>query len=380
MEVEKRSEPMLNKTETEAKVLALQWQQVHSLTERSNEFGFRFALALKNHGNVSFSPLSVFEMLSVLANAVEGETLEELLNLLKLKGMSLENMNTFFQSFNRFLSEVKENTLFETKNSIWYNPKLEKNKEFANLVKKYYDTEVNPMTSVETVNNWAAKISCGTISKIVEQVPPSGLLLADLVYFKGFFQYAFDEKLTRHGKFHGKRTSEVPFMMSTRDFPYLETKCFQGIQLKFNTTSQVLNFMSYVLLPKEGTSIDMLLKELLEKTFLLEQFTRKRITLSMPSFKIESSQKLGAALQDCGASHLLSHDFSKISKGAKISDIVERTVLVVNESGAVAASNASSFTYSHEETLHFRADKPFIFLIQEISTRMILYISVIEEL
>jgi len=193
--------------------------------------------------------------------------------------------------------------------------------------------------------------------------------------------------MTANEVFHAKKgDKEVPMMKLTRDFFYFESDEFQAVQLNYSS-SQSTNFLSSVILPRNGKTVDDAIEYLMNKPDTLNKFSKRKGKLELPKFKIEYSTSISGALKQLGMSRMFTFPLPNIAtpKNLKVDEIIHKTYLEVNEKGAEAAA----VTVAHLRAMaiierpapfHMRVDKPFLFLIEEKNTGIILFLGKIENL
>ena len=106
------------------------------------------------------------------------------------------------------------------------------------------------------------------------------------------------------------------------------------------------------------------------------------VIVSIPKFKLESSFQPATVLAGMGIDDIFSRkaDFSAMLKnppdGTHVSDVIHEAFVEVNEKGTEAAAAIAVMEYCFRNfvPMVFRADHPFLFLIQAISTGAILFI------
>ena len=114
----------------------------------------------KKGGNLIISPLSIYQALSLAANGANGETLSEMLDL--LESDSIDELNKI--NYN-IISQFKEFTIIDIANAIM--TKFTPLEDFSNIAQEYL-APVEPLESVEQVNNWCSNKTHGKIDKILE--------------------------------------------------------------------------------------------------------------------------------------------------------------------------------------------------------------------
>jgi len=111
----------------------------------------------------------------------------------------------------------------------------------------------------------------------------------------------------------------------------------------------------------------------------------KKVRLTIPKFKTEQSFELDDALKEMGmASAFKARDanFSGMNgkKNLYIGAAIHKTFLEVGEDGTEAAATTAvimtktSAMNDPEETIEFKADRPFIYMIRDNQTGTILFI------
>ena len=76
---------------------------------QSNDFAFDVLKAVNNeNGNVFVSPYSLGQALAMLANGAEGETYDEIADVLKIgEGTALNDINSYYATMNKALKSIK---------------------------------------------------------------------------------------------------------------------------------------------------------------------------------------------------------------------------------------------------------------------------------
>merc|ERR1712241_417336 len=112
------------------------------------------------------------------------------------------------------------------------------------------------------------------------------------------------------------------------------------------------------------------------------ELTATKGSLLFPRFKIEFGTDLKDVLIHRGMSVAFGRtaDFSGMSSGLALSQVIHKTVVEVNEEGTTAvAVTAAVMTRSlppPEPTFEMRCDRPFIFLVRHDATKLLLFAGV----
>ena len=170
-------------------------------------------------------------------------------------------------------------------------------------------------------------------------------------------------------------------MNQTSNFGYTETPSAQILEMRYAGTGIAFD----VLLPTTLTGLPNLEKSLTigNLTGWLGQLTTRKVQVSLPKFRAESQFSLRKALSTMGmpTSFTGKADFSGIDpqRSLAISEVVHKAFVDVSEQGTEAAA-ATGITMRAtamripEQAVVFRADHPFLFLIRDTRTGIVLFI------
>jgi len=207
-------------------------------------------------------------------------------------------------------------------------------------------------------------------------------LLTNAIYFKGTWVKQFDKSDTRDEDFRvsADQTVKVQMMRRTDEdakFNYAETEDLQIIEMLYD--GKELSML--VLLPKDDdlkSLEDLLTSENLNKWN--DQVREQRVDVFIPRFTFTTKYTLNENLKEMGMPSAFSElaDFSGIdgTKSLSIQMVVHQAFVDVNEEGTEAAAATGvgiGITSLPPPVPIFRADHPFIFIIQEKETGNILF-------
>jgi serpin B len=212
-------------------------------------------------------------------------------------------------------------------------------------------------------------------------------VITNAIYFKGSWVKQFDEKKTTEEDFRtGTGTTvRVPMMQRTDDdaiYRYGETGTLQVLAMPYESDSgKQLSML--VLLPK-GDDLATA-EQSLDATKLSElrqNLTSRRVMVYFPKFTLETKYSLPRTLSAMGMPTAFTGaaDFSGMDgrKDLFIDDVIHQAFVDVNEEGTEAAAATAvvmrlTSMPVEEPVPLFRADHPFIFLIQDDETGNILF-------
>ena len=180
-------------------------------------------------------------------------------------------------------------------------------------------------------------------------------------------------------------------MHQTKNFSYLEDEQFQILEMPYKANlifGKREQISMVIFLPKRFNSLSELepllniqkIEDYLSR--IHEQYAQK-VNVLFPRFIINIEYKLTKTLLDLGITEAFTNnaDFSGISKEPDIfiSDVIHKAFVEVNEKGTEAAAVTALRVVGasigpRKEPPIFRADHPFLFVIQDSQTKTILFI------
>ncbi len=354
---------------------------------QDNDFTFdllRQTIAHNEEPNVFISPLSMSIALGMVRNGAAGTTLQEIEQALRLSGMSNDEINEYYKIMREGLLSVDPKTKLNIANSIWYRTGFPVKSDFLTINKNYFNAEVRALDftapgAVDIINSWCANATNDLIKKPLDRISADAMLyLINAVYFKGIWVKQFDSKKTYKTDFlaeNGLRT-QVDMMMQKDTFLYAEDEKAQYLDMPYGNKA----FSMTVLLPKDGVTTGQLLEDLTADKFsgLYQSMQRQEVNVYFPKFKMENKYEMKDPMRALGMQLAFADeaDFSPISDiKLLISRIIHSTYVEVDEVGteAAAVTIVEFENTSMPVTPYFVANKPFIFLIREKSTGVILF-------
>lgn len=366
-----------------------------------NEFSMNMYSALPADKNIFYSPYSIASALSMLDVGAGGTTKNELENAL-----GITDLDEWNDEMKAYLSkDWSQNTFVNTANSVWMNKgttwAANINSDFLTPAKDYYSGEIYEADFdgqadkvVQNVNNWVSDNTNKMIPEILKEIPGGTvMMLINAVYFEGKWDTPFTEDKTFQSSFYGTDKESVVDMMHLygEHFAYMDNGEIKGITLPYDCDNVVMK----VFMP---TADDGDINELFDK--LSNEEKQKLIdslddasnveidTLQLPKFTDEQSiDGLDDILKNMGiqSAYSESADFSKIADGIAVSSVNHKAKVIVDENGTKAAAETDimikeTAMMPSEETYNFIVDKPFVYVIEDQSTGMILFMGRVNSL
>ena len=324
----------------------------------------------KSGKNVIISPLSIYQVLSLLSNGAKESTLSEMLSV--LGSSSLDELNDINY---KILSKISSFSTIDIANAVMTRFKPLEN--FCSVADKYL-APMESLESVEQINEWCKEKTHGKIEKIIEQLSPETIMiLLNAVYFKGEWINQFDKYFTKKLPFYNlsKNEIKVDTMLQIDHFRYFSNKEIQAIELPFQK-----DFMSaIIILPSEKIEINSFIKNNLAKknylTDIINKLDYAKVHLELPKFEVTFEETLNHVIKKLGMKKIfnsLEADLSGLynRKGLFVSQVIHKTYLKVNEEGTEAAAVTlvevdEASMAGEEEIIHeMKVNRPFLFLLK----------------
>lgn len=373
-----------------------------------NSFGCDTFTRLKNNNDNTFiSPLSIHMALSMLACGAEGETYNQLANTLGISDLNAWNsaMSTYVRG------SLDKDVQLHIANSVWLGQKLNPSPDeiFAAPLRNNYNAEIFKdvpfdMSTVDKANAWASEKTNKMIPKIVNEFSDDTVaMLMNAIYFDAQWTKKFYEENTADETFKGSKGNTTVKMMnmSRVSKKYFKNDYMKGLEMTYGSGKYAMDILLSA--DDNANTADVwnsLTKEQRENTIL--EFAKKVPysnikTLKVPKFELEYSvdSALKTVLNNMGITDAFDGKKANLSKigNAKsgrniyVSDIIHKTALKVDENGtkaaAVTAILISEVTAIREEPVYdieFIVDRPFILMIRDTVSGMVLFMGEVNNL
>jgi len=355
---------------------------------QDNEFALdllRKTIAEVKDTNVFISPLSVSIALGMTLNGANGDTRNQMETALKMSGLSVDDINEYYKVMQTDLPAIDPKTKLSLANSIWYKTGYEVKKSFLEINKNYFNAEVQDLDfgqkwAVDTINNWCTRKTNNLIKNVLDYIPGDAVMyLINAVYFKGIWKTQFDKDKTFKTDFTNEAGVKVKVnMMQLKDtFAYSEDDFAQYLDLPYGNNA----FSMTVLLPKTGKTTDDVLNYMTgEKwTTMISGMTKQEVDAYLPRFTTKNKFLLNEPLKKMGMTDAFTSDadFTNIADDElMISRVIHDTYIDVNEEGTEAAAVTVVEIVKNSMPMNpvVQVNKPFLFVIREKSTGIILFI------
>jgi len=339
---------------------------------------FKEISKLNPEKNIIISPLSIYHILSLVANGAKDTTLKEL--LISLEEKNKEEMNKANKSISTAIKNYTNEIEFA--NAIF--TKINPENNFIKIIKEY-KTEINTLKDVEQINKWCSDNTHGKISKIIESIKPDdAMILLNAIYFNGLWKYPFDKKQNNEHNFmnYNKEPKKTEFMSLENKFNFYEDEEVQAIFLKYQKES----LSALIILPNKEIDLNEYIQNFENEKFslIIGKSSEKDLNINLPKFEISYESEMIPFMKNLGVKEAFTSnaDFTGIykEKNIFINQIMHKTFIKVDEKGTEAAS-VTDANMELSLPLPIDVDHPFLFIVTADdlpSKHKILFISKIE--
>lgn len=372
-------------------------QDAQTASESNNQLAFDLYQRLRQQkGNLFFSPASVSSALAMAYAGASGDTEKEMAHVLHIQqGQSVHQGYFTLLALLNSTGEAQGYTL-QAANRLWVADQFRMSDSFLQTTRQNYRAEPvamdfrKPEEALQTINRWMDTQTRGRISDFLSSGSIDGstrLLLTNAICFEGGWASVFAKSQTAPATFYlsSQDTRNVPLMRQTAEFKYADDEDVQILSLPYR--GRELSMI--IILPKSKEGLAEVEKKLSAEQYRAwsQKLRQSRLVdASLPPFKMQSRFQLSSILKSLGMNLAFSGgaDFSRItsSEGLMVSDVIHQATVTVDEKGTEATAATAVIMVpaspaggppEPQKPITFRADHPFLFIIQDHRTGAVLF-------
>ena len=377
---------------------------IQQVVNANNEFAFDIYSELdkSEDSNIFYSPYSISAALAMTYEGAKGQTADEMKSV-----FHFPESNILRPNFAAIYNEINRgNKAYElrTGNALWAQYDYQFLEDYTSRIEQYYGGKVANLDfkqetekSRQTINSFIEEQTNDKIKDLIPAgvlSPMTRLVLTNAIYFKGTWEWEFDKSDTRDQDFKIAPTNVVktPMMYMDPDkarFNYADLGKLQILELPYK--GEKISML--ILLPKQGEDYDYETGERIVSEYTLGdiEFSAEKLneyksqmqetkldSISLPKFEFDTKYFMKETLSSMGMPTAFgAADFSGMdgTKNLQISQVIHQAFVKVDEKGTEAAA-ATAVVMRDTAAMPsnvFRADHPFIFIIQEKETGNILF-------
>ena len=346
--------------------------------------------------NVVLSPWGVANLFAMLQTGARGDTAKGMAFALQLGGAEPpepdETAATFHEARTNLSRAAINDVALELSDSLWLKPGFALSESFRSLARDSFDADVRltwmGAKGRKEINAFVAEKTHDRIKDLIQPPvlddPLTRLVAVDTVYLKAKWEIPFEKDATRDRTFHAPGGDvEVPFLHDTRHAEILDAPECAALRLPYRFGSAEM----LVILPSPSNTLAEVEAKLsgpwLDR--LAAKPWRGEAVLALPKFDFGSEHDLSKTLPYMGMGAAFDParaDFSGIAPQLYIGTAIQKANVTVDEAGTEAA--AATFAVMLEGCIGpmenvppprpFVADRPFLFIIRETRTGLILFL------
>ena len=375
----------------------------------NNQFTLNFLSTVNNADKSGksfiYSPLSITYVLSMVNDAAIGQTEQELEQTLGFHEGGIKAVNDYCKKLIEGLPKVDSNVKLDIANAIFLNKNYTLKEQFQKDMQTYYDAKAEALdfSSPQTlshINGWCNEKTNGMIPTILDEVKPDMVsYLLNAIYFKADWASKFDVQNTKTETFTTENGStQLPLMHQNVLISYLKTGKYSAVIIPYG--SGLWNMT--VLLPENGKTTDDVIKDITQNNPSMlnnrgwcgtgsDTFAAYEVDLKLPRFETRSDTDdfgvngLIDLLKPMGIQLAFDSYQAEIPNMANVPVYVammrQKAAIKVNEEGseATAVTVAGMMESAISQPIEypkatFHANRPFVYVIREQSSGVILFV------
>ena len=349
-----------------------------------------------------YSPLSITCALGMVNDAATGQTEKELEQTLGFHEGGIQAVNDYCKKLIEGLPNVDKDVTLNIANAIFLNKGYTLKKQFEQDVEDYYDAKAEALdfsspNTLDHINDWCKDKTEGMIPSILDEVEPNMMsYLLNAIYFKADWTSKFDPKNTKAETFTTpKGKKELPMMQQNVRINYLKNDTYAAVDIPYGNW----HWSMVVMLPEEGKTIDDVISLLAQRGLYAktysggegEMFRPYDVDLKLPRYETSSDtdelpteKGLVGLLKKMGIKLAFDPLCEEISNMCDVPVYInmmrQKAKVKVNEEGSEAAvitvvgmmkNSAGPMEYPKAT---FHANRPFVYVIREASSGVILFV------
>lgn len=337
---------------------------------------------LNTSENSIYSPLNVYMALAMLAETTDGNSRQQILDLLGLDSIEALRQQVGHVWNAHYCNDGATTMLLG--NSLWLSDRFNFHQECMDiLANTYYASAFHGTMGSDSFNQqlrqWLNSQTGGLLADSIDNMKMDAdtvFALASTVYFSAGWGGNFSKEETKEKAFHcGDKDLMTPFMCDTFTGDYYYSDNFGAVRLSLSGENDM-----WLILPDKGHTVaeilesDEYLKMVQSPSNWEKQRMNIKITLELPKFDISSNLELSDGLKNLGITDVFDENVSDFSALIEHDDLyvdrIEHAARVrIDEDGCIGTAYTFINFYggaappSNLRKITFTLDRPFLFLV-----------------
>ena len=385
-------------------------EEQRTFRDDNNGFSFKFLKKVneadKKGNSFIYSPLGITYVLSMVNDAATGTTEQEIEQTLGFHEGGIQAVNEYCKNLIDNLPKADTDANLNIANAIFLNKDYTLNPQFVQDMDYYYNAKAEALDfksskTLKRINDWCNDKTKGMIPNILEKLNPDAVTyLLNAIYFKADWTNKFDPKNTKNETFTTETgTTQIPMMQQDVYISYVKNEIYSAVKIPYGNGLWNMT----VMLPEGNNTTDDIINHLSAAGFSndVENFCATKggifrtyeVDLKMPRYETSSDTDdledgLISVLQDMGIHLAFDSNWAEIPNMANtnvfISKMRQKAKIEVNEEGTKAAAVTVAemavtavepgIEQSKPQKATFHANRPFVYVIREASSGVILFV------
>ena len=364
-----------------------------SIVKGNNDFTINFYKMIpdddKDKPNIFFSPTSMYTVFSVLYEGARGNTAGQIQHVFGFEPDAVTRHNDTAHMISAINQDDSYATL-DLANALWIADWFDMFDSYLDVTQSTYLASAkhldftDKMGSVDKINQWASDNTNGKIKNVItadDVNDKTAMVINNAIYFKGTWLTQFSASDTRQSNFwNGKQNISTSFMNILASFEYTQSNDAQVLKMPYKGD----RLSMLIILPDKKDGITQLENSISSAQIKQwnDALSSQRMDLSVPKFEMKTHYGLNDILNALGMVDVFSKNDANLSGigytergNLYVSKATQDAYVKVNEEGteAAAVTTVGSELQSGPVLPQFTADHPFLFLIQDDRSGMILF-------
>lgn len=258
-------------------------------------------------GDVVDAPFSVFNALTLLSQAANGNTFQQLVKGLSISDDKVATANEF-QTYAQELKKYVGSSTFSFVNEIYVQQSYKLNKTFQNVATTKFMSgivSINFTDSSNSGNKINRFVESKTNNKIMDVISPgmitsdTRVIIVSAVYFKGNWKNPFNKNSSYWGQFYFNGGSgPVNFMNTVNQFNFAVLKNLNATALEMSYDKSNLSMV--IVLPNNQMGLGALEQQMLTYDWkqITAQMQSQKVNVTIPKFQSYFQTMLNDILTD----------------------------------------------------------------------------------
>ncbi|XP_053654007.1 serpin B11 isoform X2 [Cherax quadricarinatus] len=347
---------------------------------------------MRDTTTVTFSPLSITSLLSVLMLGTSGISYQQIYTALGLPpGIDEASIHSNFKQLIDSIIQSSQGVTLNIANGIFVRKGVHVLYDFSRSVREVYaaqvrvlDFEKNSVAATNTINDWVKNKTSGMISQLLGQPlsPQTEFVAVNTLFFNGIWEFPFIPDLTINGPFQtGSEIIQVPMMRAAMTLRYIDIPDLNAHMVELPYVGG--KFSMYILMSHGPVSsnlqeLELRIRDATSLNNYIRDMVETSVSVSLPRMRLSYKLSLKEVLKALRVSSIFDNvkaDFGRLtaSEHVWVDDVIHETVVEVTEVGTKAASATSVSINRVASAVTFMVNRPAMLFIRDLPSGLPLF-------